>query len=111
MKLLRRVTYGDGRPYGWSFWCPGCNDRHVIPVEGTNGWAFDGNVDSPTFSPSILVYPAQCLDEHGKSYTTPRCHSFIRRGQWEYCGDSTHALAGQTVPMIELDDQGHPVTS
>jgi hypothetical protein len=31
------------------------------------------------------------------------CHLFINGGQIQYCGDSTHALAGQTIPMVDFD--------
>lgn len=29
----------------------------------------------------------------------PRCHSFIRAGRIEFCGDSGHSLAGKTVDL------------
>lgn len=72
------------------FWCPGCDDLHAIRP-GT--WDWDPN--TLTVSPSILVQGG------GKNIT---CHSFLRDGQWEFLGDSTHALAGQTVPMVPLPE-------
>lgn len=87
-------------------WCPGCDEMHVVAV-GTplgNGasWSFDGNFDAPTFSPSLLVRTGRAVvptfvREEGDPPDI--CHSFIRAGRWEFCGDSTHALAGQSVPM------------
>lgn len=73
-------------------WCPGCNDAHRI----TNLWGFDGNVDNPTFDPSILV--------NGMSHSKPkmRCHSYVRNGKWEFLSDCDHALAGLTVDMVDL---------
>ena len=69
----------------WAFWCPGCDESHVI----NDGWdiMFEGIL--PTISPSILV---QGSDEK-------RCHSFVRNGVIEFLGDCTHKLAGQTVPL------------
>jgi hypothetical protein len=67
-------------------WCPGCEDAHRI----TNLWDFDGNLDQPTFSPSIL------------SQGVTRCHSFVRAGFWEFLDDCDHDLAGKTVPMVHL---------
>ena len=32
-----------------------------------------------------------------------RCHLFVKNGQIEYCSDSTHSLAGKTVPMVDRD--------
>jgi len=49
--------------------------------------------------------PAQQRDESRAPATG--CHYFIKAGQIEFCGDSTYALAGQTVQIFaaipELD--------
>jgi len=78
------------------FHCPGCDKPHGVgvadPARGPR-WEYDGNAAAPTFSPSILVtWPG----------LTKRCHSFVRGGRIEFCGDSTHALAGQTVDLPEF---------
>lgn len=79
---------------GWMHWCPGCKDIHAIAVEKPfdNGakWTFNGNMDQPTFSPSIAV---------GKPVY---CHYFIQDGMIRYCSDSTHALSGQHVPLPSI---------
>lgn len=76
---------------GWSMFCPGCRDVHAI----SDAWTFDGNREAPTFSPSILV-------NYGTIAGVAKvCHSFIVAGQWQFLGDCTHDLAGQTVPMVE----------
>lgn len=91
------------------FRCPGCDDNHQIRV-GT--WSWNGDVELPTFSPSLLVggvqwdpvaYPEMHKPNHpdvepGKQIT---CHSFITDGQIKFLGDCTHALAGQTVDLPE----------
>lgn len=77
--------------------CPGCEELHVIPIEGPVKWDFNGDMEKPTFSPSLFV---------NRGRTNPvshQCHSFIRKGQWEFLTDCSHSLAGQTVPMIEID--------
>lgn len=82
------------------FWCPGClggHSFHIKPPEPT--WQWDGNMESPTFNPSLLVR------HHGNENAEPRyregqvCHLFVREGRIQYCTDSTHELAGQTVDM------------
>lgn len=80
-------------------WCPGCDDVHSINVSGDRTvWSWDGNREAPTFSPSILV-------RYGNVERVPRqCHSFVRSGRWEFLTDSTHPLAGQTVPMVPVPD-------
>ena len=59
-------------------------------------WDFDGNYDSPTFSPSMLSNSGQSDPDR------PLCHSFLQQGQWHFLGDCTHDLAGQTVPMVPI---------
>lgn len=93
-KLLRRHIQGG--LFFHEHWCPGCEAIHLIAVDQPfrNGaqWTYDGNHESPTFSPSINVGP-----------TTPlQCHYFIRAGKIEFCGDSHHALAGQTVDLPDI---------
>jgi hypothetical protein len=91
-KKLRSIG-GDGYK-GLGFWCAGCDECHIIYVASPTGpvWEWDGNVEAPTCSPSIKV-----TAHHLNSV----CHFFIRAGNFEFCGDSTHELAGKTVPMID----------
>lgn len=92
---IKQVGYSDLTiAPAWRYWCPGCKWMHIIPTDPRgqpNGhkWAFDGNLDAPTFQPSV--------------HLVGRCHHFIRAGRIEYCGDSKHSLAGQTVDMIDLE--------
>jgi hypothetical protein len=101
---LKPVSHGDGSPYGVRWDCPGCKEPHVVPTHGPNAWGFNGDFDRPTLSPSILVHPAPHLAEDGSAYQTPRCHSFIRDGRIEFCGDSEHQFAGQTLDLSEIVD-------
>ena len=94
-------------------WCPGCEDVHVVCVKHPEGeagpcWEWDGNLDAPTISPSIKVEGVQWKPEDGfykptHSAVAPGericCHSFVKQGQWEFLGDCTHHLTGQTVPL------------
>lgn len=73
------------------FYCPGCNEYHAIDKT----WNLSGmETDNPTISPSIGVYAVKV---HNKF----KCHSFIRNGNIEYCGDCEHELSGQSVKMKE----------
>lgn len=83
------VTTYKGEFYRWLIFCPGCECAHAVD----KGWSFNGNFDLPTFKPSILV-------NRGKANPTkPVCHSFVTDGRIQFLGDSTHALAGQTVDL------------
>lgn len=94
MVIQARQTSGKngknlGLYYWW--WCPGCEESHVF----NKRWEFNGDLKKPTFTPSYLVQGMI----GGK---VGLCHSFVKAGMIEFLGDCTHALAGQTVPMVEL---------
>jgi hypothetical protein len=88
------------------FYCPGCQSRHLIKVkthQNRRGWGFNGNHDKPTFTPSVLVTydgPDAGQERDGDRAPPARCHSFVTDGKIQFLGDSTHALAGQTVALI-----------
>jgi len=103
-----------------AFWCPGCNTAHGIPV-GAGGWAGPGDVDRPTFQPSILVrsghhashykpgqpcwcsYYAENPPAPGeRRFECSICHSFVTDGRIQFLSDCTHKLAGQTVDIPEF---------
>jgi hypothetical protein len=99
--MLRSVCCGEDVYQALMFICPGCAETHtglhMLPVSGVTErpmWTFDGNLEAPTLSPSILT-------RHGDMLV---CHSFLRNGVFEFLGDSTHSLAGQHVPMPDLPD-------
>jgi len=117
-KKLRSAQNG-----GLMFWCPGCIEIHAITT-GPNGWTYNGNPEQPTFQPSVLVsnghyastfkpgeacwctFNAKRVAE-GKepsAFTCHRCHSFVIDGRIQFLGDSTHALAGQTVDLPDLPE-------
>lgn len=88
------------------FRCPGCDDFHQVSI-GT--WSWNGDLDLPTFSPSVLVGGVQW--EAGEGFHKPKhhvepgspivCHSFVTDGRIQFLGDCTHELAGQTVDLPE----------
>lgn len=109
---------GQAGPYmrrvqgGYTHWCPACGEVHTI----YDSWTFNGDVNKPTFSPSVKVGGVQkIVDAQGKwagdwkrgpdGNPLPQCcHYFLRDGQIQFCGDCTHAMSGQTVPLPELPD-------
>lgn len=82
------------------FSCPGCGEIHAPTVNGVGRpvWGWNGSVDAPTFTPSILV-----TWKYGEAREPRRCHSFVTDGHIAFLSDCTHALAGQTVPLPEID--------
>ena len=115
------LTVGDTR---LAFYCPGCNTFHVVPVGFVEepSWQFNGDLVHPTFYPAIetthFVMSAKGKEDYVKwteagcplwedrmfDGSTVRCHFYVTLGFIEYLADSTHALAGQTVRMLNCDD-------
>lgn len=79
-------------------WCPACEEMHDFAVEHPlhNGsiWRFAGPHDLPTFSPSMNIAIGDPVAE--------RCHYILTAGVINFCGDSTHSLAGQSVPLPDI---------
>lgn len=152
--IVTRLAGSDGTPLGRRCltWCPGCDLLHPFSIVGEDGshgenvWTWDGNLEQPTFEPSLLCYKTRHLcqdmphyelcgfqnsggegedcgelnhmmvdDGTGErrifSHVLPcpkgdagygNCHSFLRKGVWEFLDDSTaHRLRGM-VPMVPL---------
>lgn len=108
LRVMRNVDDPDGSTSYW-MWCPACNDA----VRITDGWEWNGDLERPTFTPSILTTGVQWGE--GDGFYKPAhagvakgdkivCHSFLTDGIWNFLGDCTHNKAGQSVPMVPLPD-------
>lgn len=105
-QVSSKLRRGEGRYFHW---CPGCEEVHALP----DGWQFDGDLEAPTFRPSFkhsgmkkTVKDGRWTgdwerDAAGKPIPFV-CHYILTAGQLHFCGDSTHSLAGQTVPLPAL---------
>ena len=109
---LRSVQDG-----GLMFMCPGCGEMHKVMVGEGSGprWGYNGNPEAPTFTPSILVTwnePSEVPEEFDdESKDVPKvCHSFVTDGRIQFLSDCTHALAGQTVAIPDLEGCPMPQT-
>jgi hypothetical protein len=92
------------------FRCPGCDIWHIVSVDSPDSpnWSWNGNVEQPTFQPSILVRTGRAVHpgfvrEEGDPPEI--CHSYVTDGRIQFLPDSTHALAGRTVdiPLFDRD--------
>jgi hypothetical protein len=80
-----------GRPRGWVFWCTACSVCHEIltnPALGTPVWTLEGDAQIPTVREPIVTQHA------GRT-----CVCTLREGWLCYEASSTHAMAGQAVPL------------
>lgn len=136
MSRAQVITDAEGRFTSVRIHCLGCGHDHTLPTDwtppgmsrsphvGACRWGFDGNLDAPTFTPSIKAtvghycntppVPGNCAcdfqdrfpDEEPWDIPCGICHSFVRNGRIEFLGDCTHALAGQTVDLPDIDGEG-----
>lgn len=100
---------------GVNFWCPGCKSINSVTTSPA-GWGWNGNLEAPTFTPSILLksghYAGGAAAERGHCYCNYEertgkkpsfncavCHSFVTDGRIQFLDDCTHELAGQTVEL------------
>lgn len=106
------------------FWCPGCDEHHAVKVNmpDGSGWGWNGSEESPTISPSVLVRSGHYVPGHKgdacwcaynvahpdnpSRFKCSVCHSFVANGKIQFLNDSTHALAGQTVELQDMDEEG-----
>lgn len=117
-----RVTEGGG----FSYWCQGCKSMHHIDVGAGPGprWSWNGDMDKPTFSPSISIRSGHYSSRHKpgdecwctynakhpeeeKDFECVVCHTFIVDGMVQFLGDCTHEFVGKTVPLPPWSDRGY----
>ena len=85
-------------------WYPACKQMHSYAVEqpfrhGAR-WTFNGNGDVPDFKPSMNISGGPFPDGR-----IERCHYFVTAGRIQYCGDSTHAMAGQPIDLSDIPQE------
>lgn len=84
----------------YMFWCLGCNSYHSVTtlVKNEKGcqWQFNGNIESPTFTPSIVV---------NKDFLERLCHSSIADGKIQYHGDCFHSLKNQIIELQNVEEE------
>lgn len=100
MAKVERMTLKNETEVLYAFHCPACGISHAARVasqeEGPEIWRFNGDVNRPTFYPSI-----------GSAWAKPDgtpvvCHAFVEEGRIRYSVDSLHELAGQVVELPDL---------
>lgn len=79
------------------FHCPGCRHSHPFEVDcpNGNGWVWNGSMDKPSFTPSLLC------NQHSPEH---RCHSCVTDGRIQFLNDCHHKLAGQTVEIPDWEE-------
>lgn len=103
MAKAKAVLNEQGETVGYAVDCPGCGHWHVfnsrVRADGSGPrWQFSGDLDQPTFNPSMLTWSPGPNGERRNV-----CHSFVTGGFIDFLGDTTaHALRGRhPLPEIE----------
>ncbi|MCY2967027.1 MAG: DUF6527 family protein [Planctomycetota bacterium] len=96
MKIVKTGSGENGRIH---FWCPGCDAMMTVCPKR---WSWNGDVDRPTLSPSILQTIGPYPEGSKRAGQKDVCHCFVRDGNIEFCGDCTHDKRG-TMPLPELE--------
>ena len=93
------IVEKDGKTVGYLVKSPATGELALFytnPEFSPGTWTFNGDMEKPTFSPSMLMYP---------NNVRGREHFFVRNGKIEYLKDCDHAMAGMTVDMVDVDGE------
>lgn len=93
MAKVQSIKDQDGNHSKWYFICPACGFGHWFD----DRWSFNGDVDQPTFKPSLLLQT-----QWGKEKKEVRCHSYVTDGQIRFLNDCSHDMAGKTIELPEI---------
>jgi hypothetical protein len=100
MAKVGRITNANETEVSYLFDCPACGIGHSCRIgaqqPGLPLWSFNGNLDAPTFHPSLVV-------RWTRRELSVLCHSFIRDGRMQFLSDCTHEFAGRTVEIPDLE--------
>lgn len=120
MSIFLSKKLKQARPNVYMHWCPACKCQHFFYTNGGNegkpSWGFNGNLESPSFSPSMHIhYDEPTMDdseldrlmklrETDKSIVVPSvrittCHYYLTAGKLIYMTDCPHELRGHTVDL------------
>lgn len=102
--LSSKLRCGESADYKMYYiWCPACNEMHGFRVLNADKgkteyknipfWTFDGDVENPTFAPSL------------RYLTGSKCHLTVTKGRIQYHSDCPHALKNMTIDMVPIPEQ------
>lgn len=76
--------------------CPGCKYDHPFEIEcAGKGWTWNGSVEAPTFTPSLLI---------NQDSPAHRCHMVVTNGRIKFQNDCFHELNGREVEVPDWED-------
>lgn len=72
------------------------HEFNVNPDFSPNVWEFNGNLDSPSFSPSLLVNKDHQVEG------VLQCHSWVTDGKIRFYDNCDHDLKNQIVDLFDI---------
>lgn len=97
--MKAREVISDCQHHGWIVFCPACECGHIFDAR----WAFNGDQEKPTFTPSMLVHGWPDDPNRLPGYRVQRrCHSYVTNGRIQFLADCEHAMVGQTVDLKDV---------
>lgn len=90
--MAAKVYRIDGH---YLFECPGCKAGHSFGP----GWAFNGDMEKPTFTPSLVSFIDGRAAPEGRI-----CHLHLQDGVLKFLGDCWHELRGRDVPCPDWEE-------
>lgn len=111
---MAKVKLFDAEHGTYRFRCPAGHDHFIntiVPNQQAAQWGFNGNLDKPTFTPSVNERAGRFVDVNIKGNeewlsdpaNSYQCHFIITDGFIYFCGDCSHDLKGQTLELPDLD--------
>ena len=99
MKAFQPYSSKSTTEHGFTWLCPGCGEMHSVPIGGhpRTNWKWNGDLEKPTFSPSVRV---RWSNDGDHDRLANICHFFIRAGVADFCGDCTHEHAGKKLEVV-----------
>ncbi len=109
MSILLSSKLRISVPGAYLHWCPGCNQMHMFyvdePAENGAIWSFDGNIEYPSFTPSMHITVGPDGDPNDPEDYVPKktvCHYFLTNGIIEFLNDCEHNLKGCKIELPKL---------
>lgn len=108
-----KVKLFDEKHGTYMFKCP-AGHNHYINTKVQNHvnaqWDFNGDLDNPTFHPSVNERSGSYVDQnykddhefhgYGQSY---QCHFIITEGKIHFQADCSHELRGQVLDLPDIE--------
>jgi hypothetical protein len=110
---MPKVKLFDKEHGTYRFKCPAGHDHFIntnIPNHLNAQWNFNGDLEKPTFTPSMLERSGYFVDSNLKGdeewlkANSYQCHFVITDGNIYFCDDCSHDLKGQTIELLEIKD-------